>query len=372
MSARAPLAPPDPEAVRRVARAALAEDRARSDVTTRATVPPDQRGRGAFLVKQRGVICGLGAAREVFAQLDPGLTLTPRVVDGAAVEEGAVAAVVEGPLAPMLSGERVALNLLQRLSGVATLARAFAERAAEGGPAAVTDTRKTTPGLRELERYAVRAGGARNHRDTLADGVLIKDNHLAAAARRGVSLEALVAAARREAPHTQRIEVEAADEASALRAIEAGADAVLLDNMAPAEMARVAAAAGGRALLEASGGIGLDTVREVAATGVHLISVGALTHSAPALDISLEVDPAAGGSEAKRRAGRGRNEEPGTAPGSLWTDRERARLRELLGEHPPAEATRRFRREFPHRTPESVRYQIDNIRRGRGPRGGAP
>ena len=292
VSARAPLAPPDPEAVRRVVRAALAEDRARSDVTTRATVPPDQRGRGAFLVKRRGVVCGLGVAREVFAQLDPDLALTPHAEDGAFVEAGAVAAAVEGPLAPMLSGERVALNLLQRLSGVATLARAFAERAAEGGPAAVTDTRKTTPGLRELERYAVRAGGARNHRDTLADGVLIKDNHLAAAARRGVGLEALVAAARREAPHTQRIEVEAADEASALRAIEAGADAVLLDNMAPAAMARVAVAAGGRALLEASGGVTLDTVREIAATGVHLISVGALTHSAPALDISLEVDPA--------------------------------------------------------------------------------
>ena len=295
MSAPGPLAPPDPEAVRRVVRAALAEDRARHDVTTRATVPPGQRGRGAFLVKRRGVLCGLGAVREVFAQLDPGLALTALAADGEALEAGAIAAEVEGPLAPMLSGERVALNLLQRLSGVATLARAFVECAAEGGSAAVTDTRKTTPGLRELERYAVRAGGARNHRDTLADGVLIKDNHLAAARRRGVGLEALVAAARRAAPHTQRIEVEAADEDAALRAIAAGADAVLLDNMPPAEMARVAAAVGGRALLEASGGVTLDTVREVAAAGVHLISVGALTHSAPALDISLEVDPGGGG-----------------------------------------------------------------------------
>ena len=287
-----PIAQPDPEALRSAVRAALAEDRAHQDVTTRATVPPDQQGRGAFLLKQDGVICGLEVVREAFAQLSPALALEVLAPDGSGVEGGRIVATIAGPLAPMLSGERVALNFLQRLSGVATLARAFSERAADGGPALITDTRKTTPGLRDLERYAVRAGGARNHRDTLADGVLIKDNHLAAAAQRGVSLEELVATARRVAPHTQRIELEVPDAATALLALAAGVDVILLDNMTPAEMARVVEVAGNRVLLEASGGITLETVRAVATTGVHLISVGALTHSAPALDISLEVEPA--------------------------------------------------------------------------------
>ena len=238
------IAPPDPDAVRRVVQSALAEDRARQDVTTRITVAPDQRGRGTFLAKQRGVVCGLDVVREVFGQMSPDLALTVHAPDGVAVEAGDVVPEVAGPLAAMLSGERVALNLLQRMSGTATMARAFVERAAEGGAAEITDTRKTTPGLRELERYAVRVGGARNHRDTLADGILI--------------------------------------------------NAILLDNMTPTEMAAVAAEIGDRVILEASGGITLDTVREVAATGVHLISVGALTHSAPALDISLRIEPVGG------------------------------------------------------------------------------
>ena len=285
------IAPPDPEAVRRVVQTALAEDRARHDVTTRVTVPPDQLGRGAFLAKQRGVLCGLGVVRETFAQLSADLVLDTHAADGAAIEAGDVVAEVSGPLAAMLSGERVALNLLQRMSGVATMTRAYVERAAEAGAAEVTDTRKTTPGLRELERYAVRVGGARNHRDTLADGVLIKDNHIAAGAQRGLSLAQLVAEARRAAPHTQRIEIEAPDAATARAALDAGVDAILLDNMTPAAMAAVAAEIGDRVILEASGGITLDTVREVAATGVHLISAGALTHSAPALDISLRIEP---------------------------------------------------------------------------------
>ena len=171
------IAPPDPDAVRHVVQSALAEDRARQDVTTRITVAPEQRGRGTFLAKQRGVVCGLDVVREVFGQMSPDLALTVHAPDGVAVEAGGVVAEVAGPLAAMLSGERVALNLLQRMSGTATMARSFVERAAEGGAAEITDTRKTTPGLRELERYAVRVGGARNHRDTLADGILIKDNH---------------------------------------------------------------------------------------------------------------------------------------------------------------------------------------------------
>ena len=290
------IAPPDPEAVRRVVDAALAEDRARQDVTTRITVAPGQRGQGTFLAKQQGVVCGLDVVRETFAQMSPDLALTAHVADGATVDAGKVVAEVSGPLAAMLSGERVALNLLQRMSGTATMTHAFVERAAEGGAAEITDTRKTTPGLRELERYAVRVGGARNHRDTLADGILIKDNHLEAGAQRGLGLAQLVAEARRAAPHTQRIEVEVVDAAMARAAVEAGVDAILLDNMSSAEMAAVAAEIGDRVILEASGGITLDTVREVSATGVHLISVGALTHSAPALDISLRIEPL--GSEA--------------------------------------------------------------------------
>ena len=289
------LAPPDPGTVQRVVQAALAEDRARQDVTTRITVAPAQRGRGTFLAKQRGIVCGLDVVRETFAALSEDLALDVRIPEGSTVEAGDEVAEVSGPLASMLSGERVALNLLQRMSGTATMTRAFVERAAEGGAAEITDTRKTTPGLRELERYAVRVGGARNHRDTLADGILIKDNHVEAGAQRGLELGQLITEARRLAPHTQRIEVEVPDAAAAREALDAGVDAILLDNMTPAEMAAVAAEMGDRVILEASGGITLDTVREVAATGVHLISVGALTHSAPALDISLRIEPVGGG-----------------------------------------------------------------------------
>ena len=278
--------------MREIVAQALDEDRAQHDVTTRALVPPEQCGRGVLVMKQEGVVCGLEVVREVFAQLSSQLALEVFIVDGSAVEGGERIAAVNGPLAPLLSGERVALNFLQRLSGIATLTRRYVRRAAEGGPAQVLDTRKTTPGLRELERYAVRVGGGRNHRNTLEDGVLIKDNHIAAAAQRGVGVADLVREARANAPHTLRVEVEADDEAAARAAVEAGADVVLLDNMSPQEMRRVVESRGdGDVLFEASGGIRLETVREVAATGVHLISAGALTHSAPALDISLEVEP---------------------------------------------------------------------------------
>jgi nicotinate-nucleotide pyrophosphorylase (carboxylating) len=177
------------------------------------------------------------------------------------------------------------------MSGVATMAHRFVRAAAEGGPAQVLDTRKTTPGLRALERYAVRVGGARNHRNTLEDGVLIKDNHIQAAMKRGLSIPDLVSEVRQHAAHTLRIEIEVTDAQMAQLAIEADADIILLDNMSPAEMREVIEAAPDDGLLfEASGGVNLDTIREIAATGVHLISVGALTHSAPALDISLELE----------------------------------------------------------------------------------
>ncbi|MDA0256590.1 MAG: carboxylating nicotinate-nucleotide diphosphorylase [Chloroflexi bacterium] len=283
--------PCDPVALRDAVTRALLEDRAWHDVTTRAVVPVEQQGSAVMRVREPGVVCGLEAAREAFAQLSEDLVFVALAPDGSSVEAGEAIAEVSGPLAPLLSAERVALNFVQRLSGIATLTRRLVERAAEGGPAQLVDTRKTTPGLRDLERYAVRVGGARNHRNTLEDGVLIKDNHVAAAAARGVGVAELVQEARMRAPHTLRVEVEVSDAAGALVALAADADVILLDNMSPEAMRQVVESAErDRVLFEASGGITLETVREVAATGVHLISSGALTHSAPALDVALDIE----------------------------------------------------------------------------------
>lgn len=277
---------------------ALGEDGARRDVTTQALVPPDQQGTAVIVAKAQGVACGLPVAAAVFAALDPSLRFEARVAEGAAVAPGDVLARVEGTLAPILSGERVALNFVQRLSGVATATRRLVD-AVSGLPVRIVDTRKTTPGLRALERYAVRVGGGHNHRFNLSDGVLIKDNHLAAARARGLSIAQVIEQARRAAPHTMRIEIEVTKVDEAIEALAAGADALLLDNMSLEEMRRVVAEAKGRAqtgarpgaLLEASGGVTLESVRAIAETGVDLISVGGITHSAPALDMSLELEP---------------------------------------------------------------------------------
>jgi nicotinate-nucleotide pyrophosphorylase (carboxylating) len=279
----------DPNVLRRVVLAALEEDGAFRDVTTQTTVPPGQRGRGVFLAKETGIIAGLPIAAAAFEALEATIKLTPRVADGGRIEPDSVIAEVEGPLAPILSAERVALNFLQCLSGVATLTRALVEAVA-GVPVRIVDTRKTTPGLRALERFAVGMGGGHNHRFNLADGVLIKDNHLAAGRARGASLAQVVAAARAGAPHTMRIEVEVTSYALAEEALAAGADVILLDNMSVEEMARCVRLAKGRALTEASGGVTLANVRAIAETGVDIISSGALTHSAKALDISLEIE----------------------------------------------------------------------------------
>jgi len=286
-----PATPPAADALAMIIAAALDEDRASFDVTTRATVPADQPGEATVLFKQDGVVCGLDVLAQVFQQVSDEIEVSSSLVDGEWVESGTEVAEVTGPLAAILSGERVALNLIQRMSGIATMAHAYVEAA--GGKARVVDTRKTTPGLRAIERYAVRVGGAHNHRNTLEDGVLIKDNHIEAGALRGLDLAGVIGLARERTPHTLRIEVEVADAAMARVAVAAGADIVLLDNMTPAEMRSVVEEhrAGPRpfVLFEASGGITLATIGEVAATGVDLISCGALTHSAPALDISLDV-----------------------------------------------------------------------------------
>lgn len=267
---------------------ALDEDMTGGDVTTLATVPAEATAKGILLVKQPGVLSGLSAAADVFARVDPRVALAPAAHDGGRVAAGSVIARLEGPARGVLSGERVALNLLQRLSGIATLTAAFVDAVA-GTKARIVDTRKTTPGMRALEKAAVRDGGGHNHRFGLGDGVLIKDNHLAAVGGADRVTKA-VRAARAYAPHTLKIEVEVTTLAEVDEAAAAGADIILLDNMSPAEMSEAVARVDGRALLEASGGVTLATVRAIAETGVDLISVGALTHSAPSLDISLDFD----------------------------------------------------------------------------------
>jgi nicotinate-nucleotide pyrophosphorylase (carboxylating) len=282
-----PLLPAD--AVRRAVAVALAEDGAWRDVTTAALVPPDQQGRAVIIANAAGVLAGLPVAQAAFHALDPSLTFEAEAAEGARLSPGQVVARVSGALSPILRGERVALNFLQRMSGVATQTARLVE-ALEGLPARLLDTRKTTPGLRALDKYAVRVGGGHSHRFNLADGILIKDNHLAALKARGVDIVHAVRLARLASPHTLRVDIEVTTVDQALEALAAGAEVLLLDNMELEDMERVAAVARGRALTEASGGITLSNVRAVAETGVDFISVGAITHSAPALDMSLEVE----------------------------------------------------------------------------------
>jgi len=272
-----------------IARRALTEDGAWQDVTTSATVDEAQSGSATVLAKRDGVIAGLPVMAAVFAAIDPAIQFRPLVCDGERVRRGDRIATVLGPYASILRAERVALNFLQRLSGTATLA-AEAVAGAAGTKARIIDTRKTTPGLRYLERYAVRAGGGRNHRYNLADGILIKDNHLAALRARGLGIADAVRLSRERSPHTLRVELEVTTLAELDEGLAAGADVILLDNMSIAEMAEAVRRCQGRALTEASGGITSENVGEVAATGVDLISLGALTHSAPSLDISLELE----------------------------------------------------------------------------------
>ncbi len=265
---------------------ALREDLAQGDITSEATVPADRRATAIMLAKQDGVISGIDTARTVFARVDPSVTFESLVSNGDRVTKGTELARISGNARSILAAERTALNLIQRLSGIATKTAEYAA-AIEGTRAAVIDTRKTTPGARFLEKAAVRHGGGSNHRFNLGDAVLIKDNHLAAIGGAQPIRDA-VSAAKLRAPHTSKVEVEVVDLAGVQEALEANADIIMLDNMSPGQMRQAVALVDGRALLEASGGITLDTIRGVAETGVDLISVGALTHSAPSLDISLD------------------------------------------------------------------------------------
>lgn len=268
-----------------IVRRALAEDVGRGDLTSNLLIPSQQRSGGRIVAKEEGILAGLPVAEEVFRQVDATVVWEPQGEDGQPLRPGQVVARVEGLTRALLTAERVALNFLQRLSGIATLTAAYVE-AIRGTSACIVDTRKTTPGLRMLEKYAVRVGGGRNHRFGLDDGILIKDNHIAAVG----SIREALRRAKEGAPHSVRIEVEVETLEQLEEALEAGADAVLLDNM-PVDMLQEAVRrTAGRARLEASGGITLESVRAVAETGVDWISIGALTHSAPALDFSLELE----------------------------------------------------------------------------------
>jgi nicotinate-nucleotide pyrophosphorylase (carboxylating) len=265
---------------------ALAEDIGTGDITTLATVPAEATATAEMRLKDDGVISGLAVAEFVFRRYDNAVAFEPLKRDGDRAEFGTVIARVSGSARSILTAERVSLNLIQRLSGVATMTARFV-REVEGTKARIVDTRKTTPGLRLLEKEAVRHGGGHNHRVGLADGVLIKDNHLAAIGGPDRVTKA-IAAARAYAPHTLKIEVEVTTLGEVREAVDARADIILLDNMPVETMAEAVRIVGGRALTEASGGVNLQTVRAIAESGVDLISIGALTHSAPSLDISLD------------------------------------------------------------------------------------
>jgi nicotinate-nucleotide pyrophosphorylase (carboxylating) len=270
------------DTIERIVHSALAEDIGAGDVTTEATIPADAIGSAAIIVKEPGVVCGLRAVEVTFHTLDPDIAFEAFAHDGDLVDAPAIVARVTGSERAILTGERVALNFLGRLSGIATLTRQFVDAVAGTGTA-VLDTRKTTPGLRALEKHAVAAGGGRNHRFGLDDAVLIKDNHLRAAGSIGAAVDRV-----RKATDLP-VEVECDTLEQVGEALDAGVDAILLDNMTPDELRQAVRLAGGRARLEASGGVTLETIRAFAETGVDEISVGALTHSARSLDVSLEL-----------------------------------------------------------------------------------
>ena len=265
-----------------ILRRVLEEDIGTGDVTTLATIPPGTQASAELVAKEDFVLSGIDVAKRVFHLLSAETAFEKLIEDGQSVKRGDVLAWIKGDAAVLLQGERVALNLLQRMCGVATLTAEFVKEIGGTG-AIIVDTRKTTPGLRILEKYSVRMGGGGNHRMALYDAVLIKENHVAAAG--GIS--SAVSRARQNVPHTQKVEVEVRNQVEVAEALDAGADILLLDNMSTEELRAAVEMIDGRAITEASGGVNLETVRDIAETGVRLISVGALTHSYRAVDISM-------------------------------------------------------------------------------------
>lgn len=277
-------APPSPTILEETVRRALAEDIDRGDVTTEACVSPTAMGSATLHAREPVVVCGLPVLEEVYRQVDSLVDVDPLVTDGDLVEAGTALATVSGPATSILLGERVALNFMQRLTGVSTMTRRFVDALPDGSSTRITDTRKTTPGLRALERYAVRCGGGFNHREDLGAAVLIKDNHIAAAG----GVRQAVERAKAHAPHTGRIECEVDTRVQLDEALEAGADIVMLDNFDDDAVREAIAAIGGRAIVEVSGGITIERVATLGALGVDVVSVGALTHSSPSCDLGLD------------------------------------------------------------------------------------
>ena len=278
-----------PPEVHHLIDAALSEDQVFNDPTTNALIPPEIRGVGMVRAKAQGVLAGVDVALAVFRRVDSSLETQALLADGSPLAPGADIARIEGAAGNILRAERIALNFLQRMSGIASETNRYV-RAIQGCKARIVDTRKTAPGHRYLDKYAVRMGGGHNHRLNLADGILIKDNHIQALRSRELGLREVIQLALERASHTIKVEVEVEILAEAQEAVEAGAPIIMLDNMPVALMREAVTLIGGRAVVEASGGITLDTVRAVAETGVDLISIGGLTHSAKALDISLDLE----------------------------------------------------------------------------------
>ncbi len=280
---------PSEEQIDSIIDIALAEDISHGDVTSQAIIPADLQGKASLLVKANGILAGGEIARRVFLRLDPSLKVEVLIKDGTKVQPGDIVTTISGSVMSILKAERVALNFLQRLSGIATLTAQYIDET-EGYDVRITETRKTTPGLRLLEKYAVRMGGGQNHRFHLGDGVLIKDNHIAALRALGMGLKDIVVKAKQNVPTGLKIEVEVSSVQEAIDAVDGGADIVMLDNMSPDEMRQVVSLIPQHVKTEASGGITRDNIRAVAMTGVNIISIGALTHSPKALDISLELE----------------------------------------------------------------------------------
>ncbi|MFQ6122160.1 MAG: carboxylating nicotinate-nucleotide diphosphorylase [Dehalococcoidales bacterium] len=269
---------------------ALAEDISHGDITSEVLLPPNLQGKASILIKENGIVAGGEVANKVFLRVDPSLQVEVLVKDGTKVQPGDIVVTISGRVASILKAERVALNFLQKLSGIASQTAKYVAKT-RGFVVDITDTRKTTPGLRLLEKYAVRMGGGKNHRLHLGESILIKDNHLAALRALGMSLKDIIAKAKQNAPKGVTVEVEVGTVQEALDAAEAGADIIMLDNMSPDEMHRVVSLLPSQVKTEASGGITLANVQSAAKAGVNMISIGALTHSAKALDISLELEP---------------------------------------------------------------------------------
>ncbi|MBN1863160.1 MAG: carboxylating nicotinate-nucleotide diphosphorylase [Dehalococcoidales bacterium] len=280
----------DNEQVDSIIDLALAEDLSHGDITSQTLIPPGLQGKAVITAKAAGVLAGGEVVKRVFAKVDPALKVELPIVEGAEIKPGEVVAAISGRVAAILKGERLALNFLSRLSGIASYTARFVAET-KGFRAKIYDTRKTTPGLRHLEKYAVRLGGGQNHRLHLGSAILVKDNHLAAMRSLGLSLRDVVAEAKWKAPQGLVVEVEVNTPDEAMAAVEGGADVIMLDNMSPDEMRRVRDLIPEHIKTEASGGITLANVRAVAEAGVDIISIGALTHSAPALDFSLELEP---------------------------------------------------------------------------------